>query len=233
MYATETKPFQSTIPYFENWLNKKLRPPREIKADGGTYLVNIPVGKISETSLELYAYWLPDDEQPRIEYHRGVGYYQSNIDKDPQIKEFISFDITPLSTERIKVKLLWTDPAIEPYIREIRGMITDDWPETIVAKSEERIEQGTQMIKQQTETQPIVQQIQPSITDVAPTSHKGRYRLTEDEIRFRRKIVKIYEKKKKACPLKYQAEIAREIEIEEGISLPVRTLHYWRHNTKI
>jgi hypothetical protein len=62
---------------------------------------------------------------------------------------------------------------------------------------------------------------------------KGRYRLTEDEIKYRKRIVKIFDKKKKECPLKYQAEICKEIEAEEGIYLPVRTLRLWRHESNI
>jgi hypothetical protein len=131
MYSTQIKSFRSTPKYFEDWLNKTLRPPREIKTDGGTYLIKIPAVKISDTLLVIHAYCLPDDEQPRIEYRNGM-YYQFEIDKDPQLKEIILFDITLLSDkdELIKVKVQWPDPAIEPYIREILKVRSVDWQET-------------------------------------------------------------------------------------------------------
>jgi hypothetical protein len=144
MNAYQTKSFRYTPQLFENWLNKTLWPPLKIKKDGGNYLVIIPAEKQSDTLLVISAYWLPDDESPRIEFRNGM-YYQFDLDKDPQvIKEIILFDITQLPEDRIKVKVLWPDPAIEPYVMEILKVLFVDCPETD--------ERQAQPIKQPEET---------------------------------------------------------------------------------
>jgi len=54
--------------------------------------------------------------------------------------------------------------------------------------------------------------------------HKGRYRLTEDDSNERKKIIEEANRRKKAEPLKYWKEIAREMQI------PYSTLQHWRHD---
>jgi hypothetical protein len=54
--------------------------------------------------------------------------------------------------------------------------------------------------------------------------HKGRYRLTPDEIKFRNNKVKEAQKIKDKHPEKYWKQIALEIDV------PERTLREWRHD---
>ena len=61
-------------------------------------------------------------------------------------------------------------------------------------------------------------------SDQKSLKQKGRYRLTDDQIKLRRKIVRDAIKRKQESPLKTWKEVARELDI------PERTLRDWRHN---
>ena len=61
-------------------------------------------------------------------------------------------------------------------------------------------------------------------TDRGQAGEGGRYRLTKDDIKFRKKKVKEAAEIKKQDPSKYWKEIALEVDV------PERTLRDWRHN---
>ena len=63
---------------------------------------------------------------------------------------------------------------------------------------------------------------------VEKVKHKGRYRLSEDEIEFRRGKVEEANAEKKSNPMKRWQEI--DAEFADRLKIAPRSFRHWRHN---
>ncbi len=100
--------------------------------------------------------------------------------------------------QRLKVVFAYSrDPELAEYFSKFLNEFIGDWPEAI---------------PQNNKTNPPIEK------------QKGRYRLTDDEINYRKDKVSEANKIKKESPDLYWKEIAKRMDIRE------RTLRDWRHN---